>query len=180
MLVVVCILEIGTGSYLLDCGYNYCVRESFSRHANDDRFFDTMVIYTVEREDGENIKEDETRRLFDRIYDICDDGGYLMHSAGKGWYDRLSHFSDYYDCIQIDTLWTTIEQYVRENHQGNDAYLEKLVDKYNEETITALLPKVLPRLLRVFADSVLTGLVTTVAKKHRLWYATVYWHICFI
>lgn len=165
LLLVVCILGIGTGSYLLDCSYNYCVRGSFSRHANDDRFFDTMVIYTAEKQDGENIKEDETRRLFDRIYDICDDGGYLMHSAGKGWYDRSSHFGDYYDCIQIDTLWPTIEQYVRENHQGNDAYLEKLVDKYNEEIITALLPKVLPRLLRVFADSVLTGLVTTVAKK---------------
>ena len=76
MLVVICILEIGIGSCLLDCDYNYCIRGSFSKHANDDRFFDTMVIYAAE-------KEDETRELFDRIYDICDESGYLVHSAGR-------------------------------------------------------------------------------------------------
>lgn len=127
-ILMVCILSIGSGNYLLDCSYNYCVRGSFSRHANDDRFINTVVIYASEKEDGEAIKKDDTRELFEQIYDICDEGGYLMHSAGQGWYERSAHFGDYYDCIQINTLWPAMEQYVREHYEGDNAYLEKIVD----------------------------------------------------
>lgn len=52
LILTVCVLGIGTGSYLLDCGYNYCVRGSFSRHTNDNRFLDTVIIYASEKEDG--------------------------------------------------------------------------------------------------------------------------------
>lgn len=174
-ILLVCVLGIGAGNYLLDCSYNYCVRGSFSRHANDDRFIDTVVIYASEKEDGEAIKEDDTRELFEQIYDICDEGGYLMHSAGQGWYERSAHFGDYYDCIQIDTLWPTMEQYVREHYEGDNAYLEKVVDKYNAQIIEALMPRVFPRLVRIFTDNVLNGLVTTVAKKTPIlvWYSVV-------
>ena len=172
-ILLVCILGIGAGNYLLDCSYNYCVRGSFSRHANDNRFFNTVVIYAAEKEDSDSIKKSDTRELFEQIYDICDEGGYLMHSAGKGWYERSSHFGEYYDCIQIDTLWPTMEQYVREHYEGDNAYLEKVVDDYNAQIIVALTPKVLPRLVRIFADNVLAGLVTTVAKKTPIlvWYS---------
>lgn len=174
-ILMVCILGIGTGNYLLDCSYNYCVRGSFSRHANDNRFIDTVVIYASEKEDGEAIKKDDTRELFEQIYDICDEGGYLMHSAGQGWYERSAHFGDYYDCIQIDTLWPTMEQYVREHYEGDNAYLEKIVDDYNAQIIEALIPRVFPRLVRIFTDNVLNGLVTTVAKKTPIlvWYSVV-------
>lgn len=175
LILTVCVLGIGTGSYLLDCSYNYCVRGSFSRHTNDNRFLDTVIIYASEKEDGEAIKRDDTRELFESIYEICDEGGYLMHSAGQGWYERSAHFGDYYDCIQIDTLWPALEQYVREHYEGDNASLERIVDDYNAQIIGALIPKVFPRLMRVFADNVLNGMVTTVAKKTPVlvWYSVV-------
>ncbi|MEI3211842.1 MAG: hypothetical protein V8S42_05670 [Lachnospiraceae bacterium] len=165
LILTVCVLGIGAGSYLLDCSYNYCVRGSFSGHTNDNRFLSTVVIYASEKEDGEAIKRDDTRELFESIYEICDEGGYLMHSAGQGWYERSAHFGDYYDCIQIDTLWPALEQYVREHYEGDNASLEKIGDDYNAQIIGAIMPEVFPRLMRVFADNVLNGMVTTVAKK---------------
>lgn len=175
LILTVCVLGIGTGSYFLDCGYNYCVRGSFSGHTNDNRFLSTVVIYASEKEDGEAIKRDDTRELFESIYEICDEGGYLMHSAGQGWYERSAHFGDYYDCIQIDTLWPALEQYVREHYEGDNASLEKIVDDYNAQIIRALMPEVFPGLMRVFADNVLNGMVTTVAKKTPVlvWYSVV-------
>ena len=66
-------------------------------------------------------------------------------------------------------------QYVREHYEGDNASLEKIVDDYNAQIIGAIMPEVFPRLMRVFADNVLNGMVTTVAKKTPVlvWYSVV-------
>ena len=35
------------------------------------------------------------------IYNECDEQGYLMHSAGDGWLNNVSHFGDNYDFIKF-------------------------------------------------------------------------------
>ncbi len=65
-----------------------------------------------------NISEDEeVRTLFLKIYDVCEEKGYLKHSAGQGWFNRVTHFGDFYDCIQIDTMGPMITQYVQANYE---------------------------------------------------------------
>lgn len=162
---IVCALGILVCNFLLDTGYNYAVHGEAATHSSDNRFLATVCFYTAERADGERIEDAEARRLFYQIYDICDEQGYLKHHAKGGWYGRVSHFGDYYDCIQIDTMWPAIQAYVRANYEGDDVALEQKVDEITSRIITGLLPGVWPKVFGCFADNFLSGLVTTVAKR---------------
>lgn len=162
--VICCSAAILGGSILLDCGYNFILRDSFSGHSSDNRFLATMVFYNVERSDAEAIGDPEAKELFERIYDICEEGGYLKDSAGNGWYQRVTHFAEHYDNIQIDTMWAAIREYVYANYDDDPSALEERVDALTQKMINALLPCVRTQLVLTFFDNYLYGLVTTVAQ----------------
>lgn len=163
--VFICTCCILFSNIIFDSGYNYFVHGELGTHSNDNRFMATMVIYTSERTYGENITDENARDLFYEIYDICDTKGYLKHSAERGWYNRVDHFGDHYDHIQIDTMWPAIERYVRENYTGGEVYLEKKVDEITNHMILGLLPMTWGKVLGCFIDNFLSGLVTTVAQR---------------
>ncbi|MGN0376378.1 MAG: hypothetical protein ACI4ED_01965 [Suilimivivens sp.] len=124
-----------------------------------------MVFYVSEEEDFQYIEDSNLRLLSEEIYAICNENGYLKQSAEEGWYNRVTHFGDYYDCIQIDTMWPAIEHYVVENYSGDTVALENQVDSLTNEIISSLLPHVWPEILSCFVDNFLSGLITTVAQR---------------
>ncbi|MCH5262364.1 MAG: hypothetical protein J1F42_05570 [Lachnospiraceae bacterium] len=162
--VLICGCCIIGGNIVFDNSYNLLVHGELGTHSNDNRFMATMVFYASERVYGDNIEDADARALFYQIYDICDAQGYLKHNAGQGWYNRVKHFGEHYDNIQIDTMWPAIEQYVRENYDGGEIYLEQKVDEITNQIITGLLPKTWLKVLGCFIDNFLEGLVTTVAQ----------------
>lgn len=166
LIVAICTCCILSGNVIFDNGYNYLVSGELGRHSGDNRFMATMVIYTSEKSYGENITDENARDLFYQIYDICDEQGYLMHNAEHGWYNRVNHFGNHYDNIQIDTMWPTIQNYVYEEYEDGEVYLEKKVDKISNQIIIGLLPKVWTKVLGCFADNFLSGLITTVSKSN--------------
>lgn len=162
--VVCCTAAIWGGSVLFDCGYNFVLRDSFTEHSSDNRFLATMVFYNVEKEDGEAIEDPELKALFDEIYDACEENGFLRDNAPKGWYQRVTHFAEHYDNIQIDTMWRIIREHVYENYEGGPSELEARVDGMTSEMTNALLPKVSGQLMRTVLNNLGYGLVTTVAQ----------------
>lgn len=163
---LLCSLCIFSCTVLLDYGYNYFVHGTFTAHSSDSRFVETMIFYTSEPEDAERIQDEEVRGLFNEIYEVCDESGYVKHDAGQGWYNRVSHFGDYYDRIQIDTMWPMIEDYVSTHYDVDFISLEKKVDSLTNEIIISLLPSVWPEMLETFCDNFLSGLVTTIAQRN--------------
>ncbi len=151
---------------LLDIGYNCALHGEAATHSGDNRFLATVCLYTAERTDGERIEEEEARSLFYQIYDVCDSQGYLRHCAPHGWYNRVTHFADYYDCIQIDTMWPAIEDYVHTSYEDDEVLLEQRVDDITGEIIRGLFPGVWLKVCGCFADNFLSGLITTVAKQN--------------
>lgn len=160
-----CAALILAGNAAFDCGYNYVVRGSAGEHSSDNRFLATMVFYTANKEDAEAIADPVVRSLFEQIYDICEENGYVKSAAGQGWYARVTHFGDHYDNIQIDTMWPMIKAYVYENYEGSSMELEERVDALTQEIIDALLPYVWTGIAASFLDNFLSGLVTTVAQR---------------
>lgn len=163
--VIVCTCCILISNTVFDNGYNLIVHGEPGTHSSDNRFLATVAFYTSERDYGERIKDEHARELFYQIYDVCNEQGYLGHSAGKGWYNRVNHFGDHYDNIQIDTMWRMIQNYVYDNYEGGTVYLEKIVDDTTNRIIMGLLPVVWPDVIHCFADNFLSGLITTVAQR---------------
>lgn len=163
--IVICVISVVVGNTILDNGYNLILRGELGTHSSDNRFLATVVIYTSERSDGEKIADIGTRELFYQIYDVCNDKGYLKYNAGTSWNDRIDHFGNYYDRIQIDTMWPMIQKYVYANYEGGTIYLEQKVDEITNQIIMGLMPEVWPEVLGCFIDNFLSGLITTVAQK---------------
>ena len=163
--VIVCTCCILICNTIFDNGYNLIAHGELGTHSSDNRFLATVVFYISERDYGERIKDEQARELFYQIYDVCNEQGYLGHSAGKGWYNRVNHFSEHYDHIQIDTMWRMIQNYVYDNNEGGTVYLEKIVDDTTNQIIMGLLPVVWPDVIRCFADNFLSGLITTIAQE---------------
>lgn len=152
-------------SMCLDAGYNYVLRGKAVRHSGDTRFLTTMAFYTAERDDSQYIEDKDIQALFLKIYDICEEGGCLKDSAEDGWMNRVSHFGDHYDHIQIDTMWPLINAYVGERF-GNDvvnrnANTDRIMSIIND----SVLPHNIPEIAATFLDNFVSGLVTTVAQR---------------
>ena len=92
LIALLCVAAVIAANKAFDNLYGYVLRGTANTHSGDDRFLATVVFYTSEREDGERITDPEAKELFYEIYDICDAQGYLKHSAGKGWKERVTHF----------------------------------------------------------------------------------------
>ena len=152
---------------LMDHTYNYIVRGRFVGHSSDNRFVLTMVFYTAEEEYVEELPE-ELQSLYLDIYEECDVQGYLMHSAGDGWYNNVSHFGDNYDFIQLNTMWPAIREYAEEYSGGDSTELELISDEITNVMITNLMPKTAPKIAQVLFDNFLSGLVTTVAQRNHI------------
>ncbi len=173
LLAVGCAALVMGGSVLLDLGYNYAVRGEAVRHSSDGRFLTTMAFYTAEREDAEYISDEKIRELFLEIYDACDAAGYLKHSAGQGWLNRVSHFGDFYDCIQIDTMWPAVNAFVQENYGDGTVFLSEHADQVMGVINRSVIPHNLGKIFGSFLDNFLSGLITTVAQRNRIlnWYS---------
>lgn len=161
--IVMCVVLVLTVT-LLDHTYNYIVRGRFVGHSSDSRFVLTMVYYTAEREDVAELPE-EIQQLFLDIYDECDEKGYLMHSAGDGWYNNVCHFGDNYDFIQLDTMKPAIRDFAKQFCGGDNTEAELLTDEISNVMISRLMPKTAPKIAKVLCNNFLSGLVTTVAQR---------------
>lgn len=163
---LLCAAGILVANQTFDNVYGYAVHGVWHTHSSDNRFLATVVFYTAERENGEKIEGEEARELFYQIYDVCDGENYLKHSAGKGWKQRVTHFGDHYDKIQIDTMWPAIEYYVADHYELTDVGREEKVDAITHEIIEGILPSVWVKVIQTFFDNLWSGFITTVAKVH--------------
>lgn len=153
---------------LFDCTYNYVMRGAFIRHTEGNRFVSTIAFYTTDREFAEYI-DPELRDLYLEIYDTCDAEGYLMHDELSGWMERVMHFADNYDHIQLDVMEVVLERdadallYMPlQEARTHTERMDMVRDAFNR----SLLPYESDRILRIFVNNYISGLVLTVAKLH--------------
>jgi len=177
IIVAVAVL-VAVGVY--DRAYNYAVRGEVAGHSSDNRFLCTMVYYVAEEADADYIKDPEIKQLFLDIYQVCDEKGYLGHSAGEGWYNQVTHFGDSYDCIQIDTMWPMIHDYVDAQNEAlveSGAFMDREIetDRIMTEMIKAIFPHDYMRIGKALFNNFLSGLVTTVAQRTPVlvWYSVI-------
>ena len=69
------------------------------------------------------------RDLFEDILSICTDSGYTRQTCQEeSLRGMVSFFADHYDHIQIDTMWSMINQYVQKQGITDDVGLSESAD----------------------------------------------------
>ncbi len=164
--VLLSIILVFGANMIFDVGYNYMVRGERTTHSSDIRFIATVAFYTADREDAVFIEDADVRELFLEIYDTCEEQGYLGHSAGKGWKERVSHFGDNYDKIQIDTMWPQTSAYVQQHFDCSNAQISEYEDEIMGQISKDVIPRYIGQVIRIFWDNFLAGMVLTVSQFH--------------
>lgn len=162
----------------IERGYNILLNGQMIEHFNSNRFLATMVFYVADESDAYYIENESTRMLFKTIYYQCDAEDSVLHSAPKGLFNRLKHFGDHYDMIQIDHMWPEIEKYAASVSKLDDSVSREMVsDDIMSQIIKGILPHRIPELVSVFLVSCIDGMINTVAKVNPILsiYALLFW-----
>ncbi len=160
----------------IDYYYNYTVRGVWARHTSDTRFITTVGYYVMDEEDLSNIEEDSIRELAADIYTTCTDGGYTFQSVkDKNWSAKVEHYMNNYDLIQINTMWPSVQEYVRNVENVPEHMLNYRTDEILNEMNNAFFFTNIPAVLDIFQANFRYGMVTTIAQKHTLlnWYSLI-------
>ena len=148
---------------IFDYTYNYFVNGKFIGHTEDNRFATTMAFYTSEREYVKYI-EPGLQELYLEIYDECDKNKWLMHDSPENWLGAVAHFGDSYDYIQLNTMEMKIIDAVSKadySWLGTGDTKDLIRGSFNK----SLLPYETNKLMRVFFNNFLSGMVNTVAVR---------------
>lgn len=162
---VLCVLVVIGGNKALDYAYNFAFHDGAYTHFNDNRFLTTVVFYLAEKEDGQQIEDERIRNLFNDIYDVCDGENSMYHSAGDSMYDRINHFGDHYDMIQIDHMVPMMREFAgAEYNPSNESERETIVDNISRTFAKSIIPVIWPKLIGLFGRNFFHGIVNTVGK----------------
>lgn len=153
-------LIVFLSSKIIDIGYMKVLYGANSTHTSDNRFISTVIVYNSSKDDANLIDDENVKKLFIDIYDKCEINGYLKDYSLDNWYDRVNHFKDNYDNIQIKVMWPTFKEYANKH---NNYEAESLVDKYNNIIIDSLLKNKFGDILLTFIDNLFAGLIITVS-----------------
>lgn len=170
---LLCTVLVLSCNFALDLGYNHVLRGEAGRHSGDTRFITTMAFYTADRTDSQYIEDEEIENLFLKIYDICEENGFLKNAAGNGWLNRVSHFDSCYDRIQIDTMWPLINEYAAAHSDNGVISVSRNADRVMNLINRSVALHNLSKIIVTFTDNFLSGLVTTVAQRNPvlIWYS---------
>ncbi len=161
----ICAAAIIGGKTAIDYSYNFLAHGGMFTHVNDNRFFTTVIFYVSERDDGQFVENKDIQNLYYKIYDACDSEGSMMHYAGNSLIEKNIHFANHYDLIQIDHMRPMIEEYVEDkNPMLPKSEREIIVDEISQTIAWSIFPHVSGKVLRVFTQNYVYGLVNTVGK----------------
>ena len=148
---------------------NQKVINSFdSTHTLDNRFITTMIYYVGKDDDYKHINDQDSKEVFNIIYNSSKSNGYTYDVNIKSWFARVKHFSSNYDNIQIDTIIPETKKYVENKYGLKDALLEQKMDDINNNIIKDLLPIKCLQIAKVVFDSFLAGLMITISADNSI------------
>lgn len=161
-ILAVCIFVIGSNK-LLDLSYNYILRGFANTHTSGNRFMATMTFYCSEKEDVLLINNQESKDVFMKVFNECEDRGLIKNKSLDNWYDRAMNFCDSYDLIQLHVMWPTEREYVLSKYDVNQYEVETIVDSINDNIIKSIVPKQWQSIIQTVGDNFLLSIMTTVA-----------------
>lgn len=128
----------------------------------------TNMIYASDREDGEAIREEQTREFFYEIFDKAwaIEGNYSF--SGDSLMDRADHIEQMHDEIKFNCIEDTFYQYYDKNVTTDYITQNLLADEQAMGMMKAIFPKCFKNWLVTYCGIVYYGLVRSIAVVHPL------------
>ncbi len=164
-LVVLIAAAFGVRTLAVRC-YNLAVHGRFINNTYGNVNLVTDMIYACDREDGENIKDEQTREFFYEIFDKAweIEGNYQF--AGNSLSQRAEHIEQKHDNIKFYCVEDTFYQYYDQNVTTDYITQNLLADEQAAEIMKAILPQCFKNWLLTYCGIVYYGLIRSIAVVH--------------
>lgn len=135
------------------------------------------MLYAADREDGENIRDEKARELFELSFDLAWEREANYRFSPEGFLNRAAHLEGQHDALKFEI----IEEPWRAWHdeRGMKEYIPENVesDRVAGEIMKGIFPRVLGRWVYDYLALSAYGLIRSVAVVHPLlnWYALLVW-----
>lgn len=128
----------------------------------------TNILYAADREDGENIKDDEAREFFYRMYDLTESRHANYKYAGNTLREKTEHIEEWHDTVKYemieDVFYQTYDMTIT-----SDYILQNLMaDETAGEIIAGILPKCFWQWVGNYFLILRYGLIRSIAVVHPL------------
>ena len=145
--------------------YNFCLRGEFVQNTRDMNLVLTTSLYVADKEDAALIKEEGARELFCIVMDETDKSESNIAYAPKDWEGLAVHYEDHYEVITLDKTKDLFEEYATAHGAapGLEAQIE--ADRLSSVMVKSLLKANAPRYLKIYAASLLTGMINSIAHR---------------
>ncbi len=153
--------------------YNYALRGVWSTHTGDAKFIATLLLFTTDHADVQYIEDEVLAELFLEIQDKGEEYECLEDDSITGWFARANYYNNSFDLVTYSCLNAVVGAYAEDIYEEGSIEYKQLVDEIETALIAALLSHHIMDCVEVVYDNFLCGLVTSVAKMHRVlvWYA---------
>ncbi|NLL78180.1 MAG: hypothetical protein GX235_13235 [Clostridiales bacterium] len=126
----------------------------------------TNILYASDREDGENIKDEEAREFFYRMYDLTEERRANYRYAGDSWQDKVEHIEQWHDTVKYEMIEDVFYQ-TYDKTVTNDYITQNLMaDETAGKIIAGILPKCFGRWSGNYLLIASYGLIRSIAVVH--------------
>lgn len=166
-LVILTVAAFGVRTLTVRC-YNLAVHGRFINNTYGNVNLVTDMLYASDREDGENIKDEQTRAFFYEIFDKAweIEGNYQF--AGKSLNGRAEHIEQKHDDVKFYCIEDTFYQYYDQNVTTDYITQNLLADEQSLAIMKGIFPKCFKNWLLTYCGIVYYGLIRSIAVVHPL------------
>lgn len=167
-----CVVIAGILTLLVGPLYHLIFFDDFQTYTDTNSAFLTPAAYCADREMGQTIENQEVREIFYQTYDKADGLGYNYKYADGGWERgksrRIQHYEDSFNKLAFGILRNDIKIYVQSLGISDEFQQDLKFDELEGELAFSLIPHTWKKFLPIYWDSVLYGLIFSVAKPHSI------------
>lgn len=152
--------------------YHLFVFGEFQSYTDTNSAFLTPVAYGSDREMGEKIDNLEIRNIFYQVYDRAEELGYNYKNADHGWKygksERMEHYEASFNLLAFGVLRNDIMEYVNTLGLEDEFQRDLRFDAIEGELAFSLMPYAWKNILPVFWNSILYGIIFSIAKTQTI------------
>lgn len=126
----------------------------------------TNILYAADREDGENIKDEEAREFFYRMYDLTKDRRANYKYAGDTLREKTEHIEEWHDTVKYEMIEDVFYQTYDKTVTSDYIIQNLMADETAGKIIAGILPECFWRWAGNYILIMRYGLIRSIAVVH--------------